>query len=750
MKLQKSLSLICALAITVVLFAGCSSNKNEIKKNSFDKDAVSSVIDDKFIAENDNFKLELNEVTMGVVLTDKKTGKTYGTNPLEEGGIKYDELGMPIKRHPQLESVLFIKYLDVKTNTTADMISYTGAVSNGRTVYEKIENGIKIKYYFDDAEIMVPVTYTLRDKGIALTINADEIQENENMLLTASLAPMFCSTKNTDDGYLLYPSGSGALVYAKEISGPGENYSAEVYGFDASKEKWDQTSTEKAIRLPVLGAKFGEQAVLGIIEQGAESSLIDMKVGATSIGYSSVYVTYQLRGYTANIKELYNNRYYKGDVYADNLISAPLTVCYYPLAQEDANYSAMAEVYRNYLNETEGKSENSTVSTLDITMVGGAMIQKSFLGIPYKTLYKTTTLTDVEKIVNKLEKDGVKVSNLNLTGFTQNGIDSNKLGGGFKLDSKLGKAEQLTNLNKNCTDLGTNLYFDFNIVSFNKGGNGFNTYFDAATRANKKISKLYSFDIAVLGRNSNDAYSVLARDRLEDAANNAFGAASNWKLSGVGLSSLSNTAYSDYTNENSTEFYAKSGMAKQVSKIYATSKKNKLNVLSSDANAYAAAASNLVLNVPTASTGAYLFDEDIPFYAMVFRGRTAISGDSLNLAIDSNEQLLQCVESGAGIAYTLTNRYATKLLDSTSGVFYNSLYSDLKKEIKTNYQKVAAFYEKIGNSEIVSHTICENGLRETVFANGVKVYVNYLNSDLETETGIVKAKSFLIEEAKAQ
>lgn len=749
MKLQKCLSLICALAITAVMFAGCAADKNTTKKNSFDKKIDASIIDEKFIAENDNFKLELNELTMGVVLTDKKTGKIYGTNPLDEGGIQYDELGMPIKRHPQLESVLLIKYLDTKTNNTNDMISYTAAVSEGRTMYEMIEDGVKVSYYFDDAEIMVPVTYTLREQGVALTIDPAGIQENSNMLLTASLAPMFCSVKNTDDGYLLYPSGSGALVYAKEISQQGDSYSAEVYGKDASKEVWDQTATGKDIRLPVFGAKFGTQAVLGIIEQGAESSLIDMKVGATSIGYSSVYVTYQLRGYTENIKELYNNRFYKGNVYSNDFVSAPLTVCYYPLVDEKANYNAMAEIYREYLNNTVGKAEKVTPAILDITMVGGAMIQKSFLGIPYKTLLKTTTLDEAQSIIEDMTKKGIKVTNLKLSGFGLNGIDSNKLGGGFKIDSKLGNKKSLSAFNKNCNDKNINLFFDFDIVGFNDGGNGYNTYFDAAVRANKKIAKLYNFDIAVLGRETDDAYSLLARDRLKDAANDAFKAAEKWNISGVGLSTLSSIAYSDYSNKESTEFYSKAAMAKQVSEIYTLSKQKKLKTLSNDANAYAAAASDAVMNVPTFSSKAYVFDEDIPFYAMVMRGRTAISGDSLNLTAEADMQLLRSVESGAGLAYTLTNNYSTKLLDDTSTVFYNSLYSDLKEEIAKNYKKVAEYYEKIGNSVIVSHNILENGLRETVFENGVKAYVNYLDIDLDSGSGVVKAKSFLIGEAKA-
>ena len=746
MKMRKHLSVLLAFVFVLSTLAGCKADKNTVKKNSFNTEVESSIVRDTFIAENDNFVLNLNEVSMGVTLTDKATGKIYGTNPIDENGIQYDELGMPIKRHPQLESVLFIKYLDSEANTTGDAISYTAAVSGGRTVYEKIDNGVKVKYYFDDAEIMIPVTYVLREKGVALSINPKEIEENSKMLLSASLAPFFCSVENIEeDGYLLYPSGSGALVYPKAISQPGETYSAEVYGTDASKEVWDKVATEKAIRLPVLGAKYGEQAVFGIIEEGAESSLLDMKVGSTSIGYSAIYVTYQLRGFTANIKELYNNRFYKGEVYAENMIDAPLTVCYYPLDGEKANYSSMANVYRNYLNKTEGNVKSDKASTLDVNVVGGTMIQKSFVGIPYETLFTTTTLEDAANILKDMKKEGIKVSNFTLTGFGENGIDSDKLAGNFKIDSKLGKVKDLLSLQKDCEENKTDLFFDFDIVAFTKTANGYNSYFDAATRANKKVAKLYNFDIAILGRDTENAYSILARENLNNAADNVYNIAKKWGIKGVGLSTLSSVAYSDYSDKTSSKYYAKAGISKQVSEIYKNS--NKLNVMANDANAYAAANSDLVLNIPTFSSGAYLFDVDIPFYAMALRGRTAISSDSINLVTNPEIQVLRSVESGAGIAYTLTNAYSTELLDATSSVFYNSLYNDLKGSIKTNYNKVADYYSKIGNSTIKAHNILENGLRETVFSNGVRVFVNYSEADIITEAGNVPAKGFLVGEA---
>lgn len=744
---KKYLSSVCAVALTVALLCGCGGSGVSQKRLSYDKEKLSTDISDELIAQNENYRLEINRTSLGVSLTDLKTGKVYGTNPVNSGGEQFDEFGMPIKRHPQIESVLFIEYLDTQKNTTSKLISYSAAVQNGRTVLENTDNGVKVEYYFDDAEIMIPITYTLRENGLSVTLDPKGIEEGSNMLISVSVAPFFCSVENTEkNGYLLYPSGSGALIYPKEVSQPGDSYSAEVYGEDASKEKWDKTSTEKSIRLPVYGAKSGDTAAFAIIEKGADSCLLETTVGSTSVGYSAVYATYQLRGYTANIKELYNNRYYKGLVYSDNMTDTPLEIGFYPLAGENADYSGMAGLYRSYIEKTEGKAENAKAATLNITAVGGTMISKSFLGVPYTTLLATTTLKDAAAMVKELEEGGAKVSALALSGFGKTGIDSVKPAGGFGIAGKLGSSKDFTSLKKTCENSDTDLFFDFDAVTFSKSGGGLSSYFDSAVRANRKRAKVYDYNIALLGRETDSAYSLTARDKLTYITNKIIKKAGN--LPGIGLSSLSNTAYSDYTDKSSGLYYAKSGMTEQVSEIIENVKKSGKKFMSSEANAYAAVKSDVIFNSPARSNAALIFDDDIPFYQMVLRGRTALSSESLNLATDREEELLKAVEGGMGLTYTLTAKYDTKLIDSGVPVFYNSLYSDLKDGIISDSKTLSELYGKIGNSAIKSHKIHDSGLRETVYENGVTVFVNYSSGELNSPAGSVRAHGFLIWEEK--
>ena len=125
------------------------------------------------------------------------------------------------------------------------------------------------------------------------------------MITSVSLAPFFCAAENdAENSYLMVPSGSGTLIYPKSVSQQGTNYSAQVYGEDASIEKWDMPSSEKSVSMPVYGAKTGDATILAVIESGAESAEINVTSGSKALGYSSVYTSFILRGYTNNIADL--------------------------------------------------------------------------------------------------------------------------------------------------------------------------------------------------------------------------------------------------------------------------------------------------------------------------------------------------------------------------------------------------------------------------------------------------------------
>ena len=117
--------------------------------------------------------------------------------------------------------------------------------------------------------------------------------------------------------------------------------------------------------------------------------------------------------------------------------------------------------------------------------------------------------------------------------------------------------------------------------------------------------------------------------------------------------------------------------------------------MATKANDYAAAISDIITDIPTSSTGSYIFDYDIPFYALVFKGYIPITTESINLSSNSNELLLKAVESGCGLNYTVTQRWDNSLIDANYPYFYNSVYENVKDRIISDYSKLSDYYDKI-------------------------------------------------------
>lgn len=739
---KKIIYLFICLAAVFTL-AACSKEQHWIP-DTFDDTAVSDKLTDGVVAENDTYRLEWNSKYCGISLFEKGTGRCWGTTPSREGEPQVDEYGLPVTVHPQLESAIIVKYLNASTYAEEQVIARTGAVNKGRIRVAKIEDGLHVEYYFDEAKIMVPVDYKLRTDSVEISIDSKAIQENENRVTSIAVAPFWCSAKNdSEDSYLFYPSGSGALISCESQSQPGERYTASVYGADKTMPMTDLVTTDKSVRLPVYGAKSGDTAACAIIESSAESADISVIAGAKTLGVSSVYTVFQLRGYGKNTARFLNGFRQKMYVFAKSMIETPLVVGFYPLTGENANYSGMAQVYKDYLKKNGALTGKLSEETdLNVTLIGGAMINKSFLGIPYKELLPATTLKDAYGILEEISaKTDTKLS-AKLLGYGKTGIAASDYAGGFQINKNLGTKKDLSSLNRFCTENDISLYMDFDLIKLKESSAGYSNFFDAAYSALYKPAYGYEYDVVTRGYRSGSRYSFLSRELLADGAEQLMKKTKDWELSGVSLSSITNTAYSDYSGDKSTMYYSKGNMAADAAGILKTVS-GRYKIAAEDANAYAASQADVIFNTPVTSSGEFIFSEDVPFYQMVYKGYVSMAGESMNMAANPRKQLLRMLESGCGLHYTLTADYHVEFTDSQSYAFFGSQYCDVKDSMFAAYEEVKAYYAAINGAEILSHRILENGVRETVFDNGVTVYVNDSEESRMSPFGEVEASGYI-------
>jgi hypothetical protein len=719
------------------------SNTSVWKNDSFDtKASTDKLKNGAVVAENDLYQLVWVSTSCSVSLIEKETGLTWGTVPVSDDEPQFDSLGMPIKKHALVESAIAIEYMNPDTNIEEQSLSYTSAVSNGRVIAEKIKDGVCVKYYFDDVEIMVPVNYKLREDSVSVNINTKEIQENTRRLTAISVSPFWCSAKNDAlDSYLFFPSGTGAIIEPNTISQTGVTYSAQVYGDDPVMTMKDDVTNEKSVRLPVFGAKSGLTASLGIVESSAESAIIETKVGSSAIKYSGVYTKFLVRGYSPNLAVFMNGVEKELNIYSLSMIDSQLAIGFYPLSNDNANYSGMANLYKEYLTEKEKLKKTTNDSSINISVVGGMLIDKSFLGVPYKELLPSATISETQDIITEISKKTNAKISARMLGFGKSGIDNTSYAGGYGIDKKLGTKKQLSQLSEFCNKNGIDLYFDFDLISLKSSSGGYNKIFDSAYSSLNKIANIYEFNVASRSRIDSSKYNLLSRELLIDGAKKVAKNINKWNISGFSLSALSNTAYSDYSIKDSVKYYSKLNMQSDVGEIYGVVFKD-YKIAADDANLYAALKANVIFNSPTVSSNQLIFTEDVPFYQMVFKGYVPIAGQQINTAANWKSEFLRTVESGCGLNYLLTYNYSNNYINHNGYEFVSSKYDDIKNKIYDDYDLVKEYYNQINGAEISQHAIMDSGLHHTTYSNGVQGFVNYSKGAIKSPIGKVEPESF--------
>ena len=695
---------------------------------------------EKTVDENDSYILEFDGEYHCVLLTDKRTGEIWSTTPYEY--YKTGEAGY------SLSSMMVIDFFDPTDNSIQTEKSYS-CVESGTASAEINNNKLTVTYYYKDAEITVPIEFSLRKDSVQVSVLSDAIKESgKTKLMNVWVTPYFCSVKNTEstESYLFVPSGSGALMYTDNESGESaREYSEEVYGNDPARVLLDNPGDDEPIRLPCFGAADGAKGMLGIIEAEEGAARITALAGDANIGYSTCYSVFNVRGY--NNVEWSGSNFHGQDRSNDTILSEDripskraFTVGYYPLSGAESDYNAMASCYRNYLiNSGLLKKSEVEQKPYQITLIGGALEKKFFFGVPYYSLTKITDFDAARDICETLVSESGAAPCVLLKGFGASGNDAGKIAGGFEFSGKLGGKSGHKRLEEYCRSANTALFTDFDIVHFISSGNGFSTFFDSAQTANSETVSVYPKNKGLRTDNTDKkSIKFLARDKVTDALQRVL-SFTEGSVSGISLSSFSSVAYSDHSNE---AYVLKGNIRQDGTQTAALVKKANHTLYSEAANAYIAGLSDCIGSAPLQNGGYNALDETIPFYEMVYGGFIPLYSPAINLSVNSEELLLRAAAAGVSPAFTLGERLESFLVDSIDSNYYGISYKSLGDTVIDTVRTAKPYVEKTANEEIVKYKIIQKGVTETVFKNGTAVYVNYTDEAFTVGNTVIPARSY--------
>ena len=151
-----------------------------------------------------------------------------------------------------------------------------------------------------------------------------------------------------------------------------------------------------------------------------------------------------------------------------------------------------------------------------------------------------------------------------------------------------------------------------------------------------------------------------------------------------------------------------------------------------------------VTEVPQHSTMFDIFDEDIPFYSLVFQGYVPLSSASINLAVNTRDTYLKAIATGMTLQFTLCDTLHESIQYDEDTAFVSSRYIDWKDQIAAMVNESADLLNKVGNQAITSY-VKDGSVSTTVFENGTTVYVNYADEAVQFNGIEIAANSFIVE-----
>ena len=592
---------------------------------------------------------------------------------------------------------------------------------------------------------VIPLEYRLDGGSLLASIPVKQVKESENyQIRSIEVLNFFGAADSSKEGYMFVPDGSGSIIHLSNGKVKEEQYVQKVYGFDPNDNSVRRAQVSESARMPVYGMKSGSAAWFAVIEEGDGIASIAADISGKKNAYNYVHSSYALRGedelelYTGSTIQdiqLLNDEIYQGDI----------QIRYSFLAGDKASYSGMAELYRDKL-AAEGalhplKAGQDIPFYLDI--VGAVDKQKSFLGVPYRSVVSMTTFEQAVQVADKMKQDGVSRLLMRYTGWFGNGVN-HKTPVKLKTESVLGSKAELNKLSKQLEQSGGALFPDVAFQQVYHDDGGFTPSSDAARFVTREEAKLYPFNRA-LNRMDMDlgAYYLLSPAKLPYIVDTFMKEYEPFGMKGVAFRDLGSVLSSDYR----VSLVIQRETAKRIveEQLNLIDKKIEETMISG-ANAYAWPYADHIINMPTASSDFNITDEEVPFYQMVVHGYLDYAGNAVNLSDeqDLKKQLLRSVELGSAPYFSWTFEPSSKLKFTHFDSMFSTYYKDWYDEALAMYKETNKVLSGLRNEQMVKHTRLQEGVVETEYSNGSTVIVNYTDKPVIVDGNTVEARNYWI------
>lgn len=696
------------------------------------------------VAENDRLELHYDTVESQIILKDKLTQEEWRSTPDD---IAQDKRATGVNKINR-QSDLIVQYHN--TSYVTDQVnSYTGAIKKGDFTWELIENGVAIRYYFPKQGFVIPVQYVLEEDCLAASIISEGIEEEvwedpdtdpekKQSVMNVALLPFMGAAGSDDEGYLIIPDGSGALIHFNNGRTGAAIYQQDVYGRDDALTIRKAATTTYDVNMPLFGIVRNGRALMAVVENGDYQTQLNAMVNGQLTGYSNAYFAVQYIHMEANT--IMPGSEHSTDVMLPTNTFRDMgnfTVRYYPLAAENATYADVAAAYRAQLGLKESIAD---AATQQLEMVASIPSIDTFLGVPYESVRVLTSYEQAAQTLRDFAAEGLNDLTLRYTGWSKQSVRG-KMVTGLDLDNRLGGKKAFDGLRQAVKETGAEMVLVVDLIDIYEDGNGYWSLFAATNSVNSTAKQVPEF-LQSTGYQDPEGkpWYLLSPDKVPEAARKLAENLSG-QVDGVSLSMLGNTVYSSFgktgISRTSAGMYWQQALETLSGKIQTLSAKT--------ASAYAFPYIEQVDATPCASSRFEVTDMEIPFYQMVTHGAMVLYTEPANEDGNVRKALLRAIEYGMYPSWRVIAG-DTALLSGTDYASWHAASLDAwREEIKNT----AAWMAPLGvyaGMQMTGHEQVTATLSVTTYANGDMVLVNYGSEDAEHLGVTVPALGYAIKE----
>lgn len=663
----------------------------------------------KLAAQSDKLKLLVDSTTGHFQVEDKRNGEIWRSYPNPDHWPQETITGT---WRNNLRSPLMLEYIDAANFKSqpkmTSLLEDKGAVEGLQTT----PTGFKLTFNFKTSGFKIPVEVNVKDDFVETKIIDSGITEGKLSLLNLKLYPMFGAEPSIgQDGYMVVPDGSGALIRFKQKQINDKSiYRENMYGSDISF--YAERTARLNATFPVFGMKSGDKAFVAVMTGGEEYSKI---FGSPSGAFGqSNWVTSE---WQYRIK-FFQNTSRKGNAgfftYSkERFTTEQRSTRYYLLDKGKSDYVGMASKYREHLMKEQGLQQlkvNSNKIPMFVDIVG-ADIKKGMLWDKY---LKGTTTSEAMEMVKRLYGLGIENMSIQYLGWQKGGYSS--FGGLFPVDKRLGGNDGMKQFIQYAHTLNVPVYLAGNYSYNNNERDGFNPRYDGMRNLAGRLQEfeMYSNLEKITLMSPKFSAQSLSND-LEEFK--SLGADGIHFEDGIGrfLNSDFNTRYPSTRTET---MRTQQGMLKQV--------KETLGSVSVErANSYTLKDVSHIHRLNDDFSYDLFIDESIPFYQIAIHGLVSYSSNWSNLRNQYKTEMLRSIEYGASPSFIFTNSPSEEMKGAYSVYYYSMNVHDWESTAVEEYQRYNKALGDVQNKFITGHRTIAPNVKEVTYEGGKKVIINY-------------------------